>query len=117
MARMEFLRLLLVFLHFIGFAALLAGFLGQMTAAEKRIVPAMIHGGLTQLVTGLALVGVDEALDKDVNNAKVGVKLAVLVVILLLAWANRAKPAVGKGVFFAVGGLTVLNVAIAVFWV
>ncbi len=114
---MEFLRLLLVFLHFIGFAALFAGFLSQLTAAEKRIVPAMIHGALTQLVTGLALVGVDESLDKDVNYAKIGVKLAVLVVILILAWMDRAKPAVSKGVFFAIGGLTVLNVAVAVFWV
>jgi hypothetical protein len=117
---MEFVRQLLVFLHFIGLASLLGGFLTQMSAAEKRVVTAMLHGALTQLVAGVALVGVLQALhepgDEPVNNAKYGVKLLMLLAVLVLVWVNRAKPSISKGVYFAIGGLTVLNIAVAVFW-
>ncbi len=113
---MEVVRSLLLFLHFVGLASLLGGFLTQMAAAEKRVVLAMLHGGLTQLVTGLALVGVDQGLDKEVDNAKIGVKLLVLLVILALVWVNRRKATISKGVYFAIGGLTMFNIAVAVFW-
>jgi hypothetical protein len=113
----DFLRHLFLFLHFVGLASLLGGFLTQMAAAEKRVVPAMLHGAITQLVTGVVLVGVDRNIDGEhVNNAKIGVKLAVLIVISVLLWINRAKPSISKGVFFAIGGLTAANIAIAVFW-
>ncbi|MGH3342664.1 MAG: hypothetical protein ACRDPK_07220 [Carbonactinosporaceae bacterium] len=114
---MDILRLVLIFLHFLGMASLLGGILVQLTAAEKRVVPAMIHGSLTQLVTGLALVGVDEAIGREFGgNAKVGVKLLVVLVIVGLVWVNRRRASVPTGTFAAIGGLTVLNVAVAVFW-
>ena len=113
---MEVLRSCLLFLHFVGLASLLGGFLTQMSAAEKLVGPAMLHGALTQLVTGLLLVGVDEAADHPVIQAKIGVKLVVLLVILGLVWVNRSRPAVTRGVYFAIGGLTALNIAVAVFW-
>jgi hypothetical protein len=113
---LEILKSALLFLHFVGLASLLGGFLTQLSAEQKRVVPAMLHGALTQLVTGVLLVGVDEALDDEVIQAKIGVKLLVVVAILALLWVNRARPALSKGVFFAIGGLTALNIAIAVFW-
>jgi hypothetical protein len=112
----EFVRQVLLFLHFIGLASLLGGFLTQMSATEKRVVPAMLHGALTQLVTGVALVGVLHGLDKEVDNAKIGVKSLVLLAILVLLWINRRTSLIAKGVYFAIGGLTVLNIGIAVFW-
>lgn len=113
---MTFLRLLLIFLHLVGLASLLGGFLVQLRGPDRRVLPAMVHGALTQLVTGLALVGVDEALDVAVDNAKIGVKLLVVLVITVLVWANRRKPAIPAGLFFGIGGLTLLNTAVAVFW-
>ncbi len=113
---MELLRLVGVFLHFLGLASLLGGFLTQLSAAVRRVVPAMTHGALTQLATGVLLVGVDQGLGRQVDNVKIAVKLAVLCVILVLIWPNRAKLSVSKATFWAVGGLSVLNVAIAVFW-
>jgi hypothetical protein len=113
---MKFVHDLLLFLHFVGLASLLGGFLVQMATGPRRVIAAMVHGAFTQLVTGLGLVGVNEALDEPVDNAKVGVKLVVLLVITVLVWVNRAKPAIPNGLFFAVGGLTTLDVAIAVFW-
>jgi hypothetical protein len=113
---MDFVRHLLLFLHFVGLASLLGGFLVQLSASQRRVIPAMVHGALTQLVTGLLLVGVDESLDVPVDNAKVGVKLVVLLVILALVWVNRRRASVSEAVYLAVGALTASNVAIAVFW-
>lgn len=112
---MSFVHDLLLFVHFLGLASLLGGFLVQLSSRPRRIVAAMVHGALTQLVTGLGLVGVAEALDEPVDNAKIGVKLLV-VVVTALVWVNRRRPQVPDGVFWAVGGLSVLNVAVAVFW-
>ena len=120
--RMETVRLLLVFLHFLGLASLLGGYLTQLASPKKRVVPAMVHGALTQLVTGVALVGVRQALHFDdaaewpIDNAKWGIKLAVLVVVLSLVWVNRRKPQLPLGTFHGIGVLTSANVAVAVFW-
>ena len=113
---MEFLRQVLLFLHLLGMAALLAGFLTQMKVTARQIVPAMLHGALTQLVTGLALVGVREGLDEPVDNAKMAVKLIVTVGVLGLLYLNRAKMRIPDGLFFGIFALSVLNVAVAVFW-
>ena len=114
---MEILKNLALVLHFVGLASLLGGFLVQMSAATKRIDPAMFHGALTMLVTGLALVGLDQAMDDpDLNNTKVAVKLVVLLVITALVVLHRKKPTVPVGIWAAIGGLTVLNVTLAVFW-
>lgn len=113
---MEFLRHLLIFLHFVGLASLLGGFLVQLSASQRKVVPAMLHGALTQLVTGVLLVGVDEQQDVPVDNAKIGVKLVVLLVVLALVWVNRRRPTLGESAYLAVGTLTTVNVAVAVFW-
>jgi hypothetical protein len=106
----------LVFLHFIGLASLFGGLFVQLKGDPRVINNAVLHGILTQVVTGLALVGLAEADDADVDHAKVGVKLVVALVILGLVLVNRKKTALQNGVFFSLLGLTVLNIAVAVFW-
>ncbi len=114
---MKVLQECLLVLHFVGIASLLGGFLTQMSAPVKRVVPAMLHGAATMLVFGLALYAVDKSgLHEDVNSAKLGVKLAVLIVISALVWTQRSKESVPKGVYFGIGGLTLANIVIAVFW-
>ncbi|MFG2597091.1 hypothetical protein [Streptomyces sp. NPDC048462] len=108
-----------VALHIIGIAALLGGFLTQMKAmgaGTARFVPGMLHGALTMLVTGIALVGLDQADDHPVNNVKIGIKLLILVVILGLVYVKRDEEKVDKGLFAAVGGLTMVNIFIATIW-
>ncbi|WP_189130499.1 hypothetical protein [Wenjunlia tyrosinilytica] len=108
-----------VALHIIGIAALLGGFLTQlepMAAGEARMVPAMLHGALTMLVTGVILVGLNQADDQHLNNIKIGIKLAVLVVVLGLVYVKRDDEKVEKGLFAAVGLLTTANIFIAVLW-
>ncbi|MGI5356935.1 hypothetical protein ACQI4E_16730 [Streptomyces sp. CA-252508] len=116
---MDVLINVFVALHVIGIAALLGGFLTQMKAMGEgtaRFGPAMLHGALTMLVTGVALVGLNQADDQAVNNVKIGVKLAILVVVLGLVYVKRDEERVDKAVFGAVGGLTSANVFIATLW-
>ncbi len=116
---MDVLINVFVALHIIGIGALLGGFLTQMKAmgaGTARMVPAMLHGALTMLVTGVALVGLREAQGADLNHVKIGIKLAVLVVILALVYVKRDDEHVEKGVFGAVGGLTVVNIFLATLW-
>ncbi|MFJ9891021.1 hypothetical protein ACIQRW_34980 [Streptomyces sp. NPDC091287] len=116
---MDVLINVFVALHIIGIASLLGGFLTQMKAmgaGTARFIPAMLHGALTMLVTGIALVGLNQADDQTVNNVKIGIKLALLVVILALVYVKRDDEMVDKGAFAAVGGLTVANIFIATVW-
>ena len=51
---------------------------------------------------------------------KIGIKLVILIAILVAAIIGRRKVKRGEevstGIAHAVGGLTLINVAIAVFW-
>ncbi|MET7612587.1 hypothetical protein ABZX97_15990 [Streptomyces seoulensis] len=108
-----------VALHIIGIAALLGGFLTQMKAMGRgtaRFVPAMLHGAITMLVTGVVLVGLNQADGHHVNNIKIGIKLGLLIVILGLVYVKRDEETVDKGMFGLVGALTTANIFIAVLW-
>lgn len=111
---MTTVRNLLLLLHLIGFASLFGGFLTQLAAETKRVVPAMLHGVATQLVTGFALVWAVPAAGDEVDHAKVGIKFLVLVVIFALLFKERKNPSMDKTVFYAIGGLTLVNAALAV---
>src|SRR5918997_2835842 len=113
---MEILRQVLLFVHILGFAALLGGLLVQVRDADKRVNAAMRDGAGTTFLAGLLLVGVLEAGDEDVNHVKIGVKFAVALVILVLVMANTRKPTIPQGLFLGLLVLTVLNVGLAVFW-
>ncbi|OCC07469.1 hypothetical protein [Streptomyces sp. PTY087I2] len=116
---MDVLINVFVALHIIGIASLLGGFLTQMKtmgSGTARFTPAMLHGALTMLVTGMALVGLNQADDQTVNNVKIGIKLALLVVILALVYVKRDEEKVDKGPFIAVGALTAANIFIATVW-
>lgn len=119
---METLQNIVLVLHFIGLASLLGGFLVQMSAFKTRsavINPAILHGALTQLVTGVLLVGIMTMRPEEVeelNYPKIATKLAVVVVIYVLALLNRKKTAVSMPIIGAIGALTILNIVLAVFW-
>lgn len=116
---MELLKNFVLALHIIGVVALLGGVLYQIPALKKstaRVLPAMMHGAWTMLVTGIALVGLQYPLGNEVNNVKITVKLAVLVAIIVLALVNRKKQSVATWVLVSIGALTVVNVLLATMW-
>ncbi|MFJ9158362.1 hypothetical protein ACIRPS_16355 [Streptomyces griseoviridis] len=116
---MDVLIHLFVALHIVGIAALLGGFLAQLKAmgrGDARFVPAMLHGALTMLVTGAVLVGLNQADDHPVNNIKIGLKLALLVVVLGLVYVKRDDEKVDRNLFGLVGLFTTANIFIAVLW-
>ena len=113
---MDFLRELLLVLHILGFAALLGGLLVQARSPEKTVNALMRDGAGTAFVAGLLLVGVLEADDVEVNNAKIAVKGVIGLVILVLVMANMRKPRIPNGLYLGLLALTVANIAVAIFW-
>jgi hypothetical protein len=113
---MEMIYNWLVIFHFIGLASLVGGFLVQMRVKPRKVNPAMFHGALTQLVTGLALVGMIGAdlVDKKVDYNIITVKLLIVLVITFLVIKYRKKESVTNGLWGAIGGLSILNIVIAV---
>jgi hypothetical protein len=116
---MELLINIFVGAHIIGIAALLGGFMIQLRAAgggAVRFVPGMFHGALVMLVTGMILSGLNNADDQELNNTKIGLKMAVLLVILTTIFVKRNEEQVDKRLFGLVGLLTTVNIFIAVLW-
>lgn len=120
----ELSRNVLVILHLVGMAAVLGGFLTQMKAMAKkaaRIVPAMVHGAWTALITGILLVGVAQwrigmGANFEVDHTKIAVKSIIAAVILVLVIINRKKDNVSTPIFGAIGALTLTNLVLAVIW-
>ena len=73
---METLRLVLLFVHILGYAALLGGLLVQVRDDDKRVNSLMRDGSGTAFLAGLLLVGVLESLGSP-DHAKIGVKFAI----------------------------------------
>ena len=113
---METLRLVLLFLHVLGFAALFGGLVVQAKSAEKSVNATMRDGVGTAFVAGWLLVGVLEAGDDPVDHAKIGVKFAIGLLLLVLVMANTRKPTIPQGLWVGLLLLSVANVAVAIFW-
>jgi hypothetical protein len=107
---------ILVLLHLIGFAALLGGVLVQLRSKEPEVNAAMLHGSLTLLITGLALVILEEIRPDPVNYVKVAIKLVVSAIVVLVVVKNRKFASIPRGLWGLIGGLTIINAAVAVLW-
>ena len=113
---MELARLILLALHLLGFAALFGGLVVQAREPHKVVNGAMRDGAGAAFLAGLLLVGVLEADDAAVDRVKIGIKLAIGLVILILVMANARKPQIPQGLWAGLLLLTLVNVGLAVFW-
>ncbi len=119
---MAIVATILVILHFIGLSYLLGSFLVEIKdviRGQGRVMRGMLDGALLQLITGIALVGIYSAglvEGEEVNNSKVAVKLSVAVVVYVLALVFRKRVPAPSWALWAIGGLTLANVIIAVSW-
>lgn len=102
-------------LHLIGWAIVFGGALVAMR--PPRIPAGMLHGVLTALITGVALVGLLQMGDADVNNVKISVKLLVAILVTgMVIYGGRNDEKVTRGYLGGIAGLTAVNVALAVLW-
>ena len=112
---METLRLILLFAHLVGFALLLGGAVVQYFSGTIRINAVMVWGAAAQLVTGISL-SAPLGRSYELNPTKLGVKLVIALMIFIMVFFSRKRPAVNSGHFLAIVGLTLANAAVAVFW-
>jgi heme A synthase len=113
---MELLRQILLVIHILGFAALIGGLIVQAGSPERVVNAAMRDGVGTAFLAGIALVGVLEADDQDVDHAKIAVKGLIGLVLLILIMANARKERIPNGLWAGLLFLSVANVCVAVLW-
>lgn len=114
---MNALRLILLYLHLVGFALLLGGAVAQYLSGTIRINAAMLWGAIVQLVTGLGLAApLRGGGDAEPEPAKLAVKAVIAIAIFVMVFFSRRRETVNTGHFLAVVGLTLANAAVAVFW-
>lgn len=114
---MEALRLILRYAHLIGFALLLGGAVAQFLSAKLRINRAMLWGAIIQVLTGVALSApLRGGGDDEPSPVKLGVKLLLAVLILVMVFFSRKRADVNRGHFIGIIVLTLANAAVAVFW-
>ncbi|CAH0288119.1 hypothetical protein ACFRJ8_20100 [Arthrobacter sp. NPDC056886] len=108
----------MVFLHIIGAAMIVGIWIGQMK--KPTVHPRQFDGAMLQLITGIIMMGLIPALDMNANYVKLGIKLVIALIVGVLAFIGRRKykkgEPISKGLANSVGGLALLNVAIATLW-
>lgn len=113
---MEIAIKIVLILHFIGLAGIIGGWIATVKAPQ--INKAILHGSILQVVTGILLVGLNEMNDADLNHMKIGIKLLIAIVILVVAIIGVRKEAKTPGststLATVAGLLGIVNVAIAV---
>lgn len=113
---MNTLRLVLLFVHLIGFALLLGGAVAQYLSKVIRINTAMVWGAGIQLLSGIGLAAPLRGEGAEPDPMKLVVKLVVAIAIFVMVFFSRKRDVVNSGHFLAIVGLTLVNAAVAVFW-
>ena len=119
MDALDFVTHALFALHMFGLAAIIGGFFVQLRRKTDFVLWPLLAGAITQVVTGLALVGMRQAAGRDIDFTWVGVKFAIALVVLVAAIAAVIVKRRGGRVqpwFHAAGGLAVVNVLVATLW-
>lgn len=115
MVAVEALRLILRYVHLIGFALLLGGAIVQYVSGRLRINSSMLWGSVIMLLTGIGLSAPLRDGDEP-DPAKLVTKLVLALLIFVMVFFSRKREVVNRGHFLAIVGLTLVNAAVAVFW-
>ena len=114
---MTVVRLVLLYIHLIGFALLLGGAAVQYFSGVIRINSAMVWGAGIQVLSGLGLAApLRGGGDAEPDPVKLAVKAVVGILIFVMVFFSRKREVVNSGHFLAIVGLTLANAAVAVFW-
>lgn len=85
MSSIELIRLLLVFVHLIGLAAVIGAYILQMPWTRGFDFRPLTIGATVSLLSGLALVAVHEVGDLGVDRWKIVTKLLVALTVLAVS--------------------------------
>lgn len=115
---MEFLHNALVYIHLVGFAILLGGWLTAYLSGHLKINAAMLWGSAIQVVSGVVLSAPLPDRDVQPDGLKLVVKAVIAIAIAVMVWLPHLKKrqSSSKGHFIGIGALTLINAAVAVFW-
>jgi uncharacterized membrane-anchored protein len=126
MTLLEIIRLTLVVIHLIGLAAIIGPFLLQMRKKSGLEFRTMFTGAIVQVVTGVLLIAVSKTEAHAIIDAKMGVKLAIALLVLAAAIVavvrQRRLVAAGESdrpvlpLLHVMGFLALANVIVAVVW-
>jgi hypothetical protein len=123
MIGLAWVNVIALWVHILAIIGLMALLLMQIPKSPRKIPSGFLHVGLTALVAGLVMVGVRTPLNHQnlekwplLNNGWIGIKFAILMVILVLAYQNMKKAVVKNSVWIVILGLTTTNILIALFW-
>lgn len=117
---MDVLRSVIVLVHITGFAVTFGAWATSAVSRECRFTRVMDYGLLISLLSGVILAAPWPA-GIDLNYAKIGVKLAILVVLGGLIGTGtvrqrRTGEAVPLPMFIAAGVLSLSAAGVAVLW-
>jgi hypothetical protein len=119
MEPLEVLRHIVVLVHLSGFAILFGAWAVEVYNRRVQVTPLMNIGLGIAAVAGLILAA-PWGIDYELNYAKLGVKLVILLIIGALLGAGMSRQRKGgkvaPAVFWSIGILTLLNAAIALIW-
>jgi hypothetical protein len=120
MTAMDLLHKILLFLHLLGMACVVGGWIA--TRVGRTVTPVIVWGARAQIVTGLLLVAFASMNTTDdwvVNNAKIGVKLVIALVVVTAAEIGNARSKRGQdaGTMLDVAGVSgVVATLVATLW-
>ncbi|MFI0235111.1 hypothetical protein [Streptomyces sp. NPDC016845] len=111
---MEALRYGFLVFHLFGFAALLGGIFYQVRGKDPVTGSYMVTSAVVQLVTGAGLIWTRISLDLPVPHAKMGVKLALDLLVAMTALVGMRNKKTWT--FYAVATFTAAAAVVAVVW-
>jgi peptidoglycan/LPS O-acetylase OafA/YrhL len=112
---METVFLIAYIVHMLAIAGILVLLLLQWNKNPRKLSGGVMHSAATALLAGLVLVGTYSSAkpDETLDHTKVGIKLVIVLVILVLSYIHSKKSELKKSIWLTLLGLTVLNILIA----
>lgn len=112
---MEIAIKIVLVLHFVGLSMIIGGALHQITEKAKNVTRTMMDGAYTQVLTGLVLAALVYANDEEPATWWIATKFTVALAVAVIGFVNRKQRTNNVGAWGAMLGLTLANVAVAVF--
>ena len=115
---METVFLIAYIVHMLAIAGILGLLLLQWKKSPRKLSPGVLHSAATALIAGLVLVGsyASAKPDETLDHTKVGLKLLIVLVILVISYLNLKKSELKKNIWLTLIGLTFANILIATAW-